>query len=65
MRNAGYGKGYLYPHDLPDRLADQEYFPPRLAGRKYYAPSEFGHEKIVGKRIRWWEERRRKPIGGS
>jgi replication-associated recombination protein RarA len=37
----------------------QEYFPPRLAGRKYYVPSEFGFEKIIEKRIRWWEERRR------
>jgi putative ATPase len=65
MREAGYGKGYLYPHDHPDRLVDQEYFPPRLAGRKYYTPSEFGYEKLVGQRIRWWEERRSRPSGGK
>jgi putative ATPase len=65
MREAGYGKGYLYPHDHPDRLVDQDYFPPRLTGRKYYTPSEFGHEKLVGQRIRWWAERRRKPSGGN
>ncbi len=61
MRKEGYGKGYLYPHDFPDRLVDQEYFPPRLAGRVYYTPSEFGYEKTVGQRIRWWAERRKKP----
>jgi putative ATPase len=65
MKNAGYGEGYLYPHEFPDRLVNQEYFPPRIAGRRYYSPSEFGFEKIVGKRIRWWEERRGAPHGSG
>ncbi len=60
MRKAGYGEGYLYPHDFPDRLVDQEYFPSAMKGRRYYTPSEFGYEKIVGKRILWWEQRRGK-----
>ncbi len=60
MRKAGYGEGYLYPHDFPDRLVNQEYFPPAMKGRRYYTPSEFGYEKIVGKRILWWEQRRGK-----
>jgi len=59
MKKAGYGGGYLYPHDHEGRVVDQQYFPDRLKDRKYYVPSEFGFEKIVGKRIRWWEERRR------
>jgi putative ATPase len=59
MKKAGYGNGYLYPHDHEGRVVSQEYFPPRLAGRKYYVPSEFGYEKIVEKRIRWWEQKRR------
>jgi putative ATPase len=59
MKKAGYGEGYLYPHDFPGRLVDQQYFPPRLEGRRYYTPSEFGYEKIVEKRMRWWEERRK------
>jgi putative ATPase len=58
MKKAGYGDGYLYPHDHEGRVVSQEYFPPRLKGRKYYVPSEFGFEKTVEKRIRWWEDRR-------
>ena len=58
MKQAGYGDGYLYPHDHSGRVVRQDYFPPRLKGRKYYAPSGFGFEKIVEKRLRWWEERR-------
>jgi putative ATPase len=64
MKKAGYGEGYLYPHDHQGRVVSQEYFPPRLIGRKYYVPSEFGFEKTVEKRIRWWEERR-KGAGGK
>ena len=59
MKKAGYGDGYLYPHDHENRVVSQEYFPPRLKGRKYYTPSEFGFEKTVEKRIRWWEEKRK------
>jgi putative ATPase len=59
MKKAGYGDGYLYPHDHEGRVVRQEYFPPRLTGRKYYVPSEFGFEKTVAKRILWWEERRK------
>jgi putative ATPase len=34
MREAGYGRGYIYPHDAPD--AAQDYMPPSLRGRRYY-----------------------------
>jgi putative ATPase len=43
----------------------QEYFPPRLSGRKYYVPSDFGFEKTVEKRIRWWEQKRKKDRGNA
>ena len=56
MKKAGYGDGYLYPHDYEGRVVRQDYFPSMMKGRKYYTPSEFGFEKVVGKRIRWWEE---------
>jgi putative ATPase len=61
MKKAGYGDGYLYPHDFPNRLVDQEYFPPRLKGRTYYTPSEFGFEKTLARRLEWWAQRRRQP----
>jgi putative ATPase len=59
MKKAGYGDGYMYPHDYDGRVVNQEYFPSALKGRTYYTPSEFGFEKTIEKRIRWWEERRR------
>ncbi|MCX7039569.1 MAG: replication-associated recombination protein A [Spirochaetes bacterium] len=59
MKKAGYGDGYLYPHDYDGRIVRQEYLPQKMKGRKYYTPSEFGFEKTVDKRMRWWEERRR------
>ncbi|MGO9410628.1 MAG: replication-associated recombination protein A [Spirochaetia bacterium] len=63
MKKAGYGSGYMYPHDYEDRVVKQDYFPSTMKGRKYYTPSEFGFEKTIGKRIMWWEEKRRG--GGS
>ena len=63
MKKAGYGDGYLYPHDHAGRVVSQEYFPPRLKGRKYYVPSEFGFEKTVAKRILWWDEHRKPDVG--
>jgi putative ATPase len=65
MKKAGYGDGYIYPHDFEGRVVRQDYFPSRMKGRKYYTPSEFGFEKTIDKRIRWWEERRRGAPGQS
>lgn len=35
MKDAGYGAGYEYAHDLPDKKSNQEHFPEKLKGRKY------------------------------
>lgn len=35
MRDLGYGKGYEYAHDLPEKKSSQEHFPKELEGRKY------------------------------
>jgi putative ATPase len=40
----GHGVGYLYPHDLPDAIATQQYAPDALHGRTYYEPTRFGAE---------------------
>ena len=60
MRKAGYGKGYKYPHDYPGRVVNQDYFPKVMGKRKYYEPSGFGFEKVIGKRIEWWIDKRNK-----
>jgi putative ATPase len=40
----GHGKGYVYPHDVPEGVAAQQYAPAGLAGREYYQPSGHGAE---------------------
>ncbi len=54
MRQLGWGKGYVYPHDFDEAVAEQDYLPPALKGRRWYAPSPFGHEKEISKRLDWW-----------
>jgi putative ATPase len=44
LRKLGYGKGYLYPHDYPGHVVEQEYRPQRFSGRRYYEPSDQGEE---------------------
>ena len=35
MREAGYGAGYEYAHNLPEKKSMQEHFPEELRGRRY------------------------------
>jgi putative ATPase len=46
----GHGKGYVYPHDVPDGVAAQQYAPAGLAGREYYQPSGHGAEARYAER---------------
>ena len=36
MKNFGYGKGYLYPHDFPGHYVEQQYLPDKMLGTKYF-----------------------------
>jgi putative ATPase len=58
MKDEGYGKGYAYDHDAPDRFSGQVCLPDALKNAKFYEPGEFGYEREVRKRIEWWESRR-------
>ncbi len=44
MKNLGYGRDYLYPHDYDDALTDQTHLPEQLKGRTYYEPKNRGYE---------------------
>ena len=35
MKDLGYGKGYEYDHDLPNKKSYQQCMPDRLKNRKY------------------------------
>ncbi|MEW5702222.1 MAG: replication-associated recombination protein A [Candidatus Zixiibacteriota bacterium] len=51
MRDEGYARGYMYPHDYDDALVDQEYMPEGLIGRRFYHPTDRGWEERVRERL--------------
>jgi putative ATPase len=51
MKQAGYGKGYQYAHDMESKVADMECMPDNLRGREYYHPTQEGREKLLGQRL--------------
>ncbi len=50
-RRLAHGSGYVYPHDLPEAVAAQQYAPDSVAGKAYYRPTEHGAEKGLGQRL--------------
>ena len=56
-KSLGHGAEYLYPHDHPDQIVDQQYLPDALAGAQFYEPSTIGAEKTIAERLQWWQDR--------
>lgn len=50
-KKLGHGKGYLYPHDNPLGVVQQQYLPDSLKGRIYYEPTEHGSERDIRARL--------------
>ena len=40
MAELGYAQGYLYPHDFPNHMVEQQYLPDKMVGTKYYKKDE-------------------------
>jgi putative ATPase len=60
----GHGTDYVYPHDLPEGVAPQQYLPQGLEQARYYRPTSHGAEAgwaQVAERL----ERLRKPGSGG
>ncbi|MBU3918357.1 replication-associated recombination protein A, partial [Patescibacteria group bacterium] len=38
MKKIGYGKGYEYAHDLPEKKSQQTHFPKEIGDKQYYKP---------------------------
>ncbi len=51
MRGVGYGKGYRYAHDEPERVAPMPGLPEGLRDREYYRPKDVGWEGRIVKRL--------------
>lgn len=68
MRDLGYGKGYVYPHEHHEGdstsayeggIVDQEYLPENLKGRRYYEPRESGFERELKRRLEAYRAQKR------
>ncbi|MCB2054559.1 MAG: replication-associated recombination protein A [Geminicoccaceae bacterium] len=51
MKTLGYGEGYAYDHDAPDRFSGQNYFPEAMPRRSFYQPSDQGFENRLRERL--------------
>lgn len=60
-KDLGHGKTYVYSHDAPYGIAQQQYLPDVVADAEYYRPTELGAEKATKER---WARVRRLIRGG-
>lgn len=51
MKEQGYSRGYLYPHNYPDAKVDQEYLPEQIRNSVFYHPTDRGMEREIKKRM--------------
>ena len=59
MRQLGYGRGYAYDHDAPDRFSGQDYFPDGMARPTFYEPTGEGEEAALRRRLESFAKLRR------
>ncbi|MBO4905311.1 MAG: replication-associated recombination protein A [Lachnospiraceae bacterium] len=61
MKEAGYGKGYIYAHDTEEKITKMQCLPDALVDRRYYDPGDMGDEAAIKKRLdeirRWRSEK--------
>jgi putative ATPase len=62
MKELGYARGYLYPHNYPGAWVKQEYLPEKLKTRVFYRPTGRGLEKEIRARM---EEKSKKKEGAE
>jgi putative ATPase len=51
MKELGYGAGYAYDHDAPDRFSGQSYFPDGMERQRFYRPGAEGREAKLAERL--------------
>ncbi len=50
-KKLGHGQEYIYPHDLPNAVAAQQYAPDAIHGKRYYRPTRHGVEERYADRV--------------
>lgn len=51
MKEEGYGEGYIYDHDTPNAISDQDYFPEKWAARRFMIrqiEASIGYQEAAG-----------------
>jgi len=56
MKEAGYGKDYIYDHDQAYHISTQYCLPDTIKGQKFYSPGSLGFEKDIQKRMEFVEK---------
>jgi putative ATPase len=56
-KKLGHAQGYVYPHDLPEGVAAQQYAPDAVHGRRYYEPTRRGAEARYADIAEWVRSR--------
>ncbi len=64
MQDQGYGAGYEYPHDAPDRFVSRRNLPAELGDARLYEPTREGAEAALADRLAGWRRRREPPKPG-
>lgn len=55
MKDMGYGRDYIYPHDYPGHFKRQQYMPDELGHRQFWTPADNPAElKSAGLQTRRW-----------
>ena len=49
----GHAQGYVYPHDLAEGIAEQQYAPDAIKDREYYTPTRHGAEARYADAVEW------------
>jgi putative ATPase len=65
MQELGYGRGYEYDHDAPERFSGQSYFPDGMERQTFYRPTEEGAEAVLKAKLERFAELRRKRAAGG
>jgi putative ATPase len=63
LASLGYGQGYQYAHDFPEKVAPLVCLPPELMGARFYEPTNEGFEQRLRQRLQELAERRAKSQG--
>jgi putative ATPase len=50
-KKLGHGTSYVYAHDVPSGVAEQEYAPEAVQGKQYYRPGSHGREAVYAESL--------------